>query len=77
MRGLSAQMREYTAELRALDKSSLNDVNTTLSELNPAQLDPRSMIRQAVAEEMQLWLNETTNNPSRPSQNPKEDSHDA
>ncbi|ADH92963.1 hypothetical protein EBF03_06180 [Arcanobacterium haemolyticum] len=62
MRGWSAQMREYTAELRTMDTSGVKDLNSTLGDLNPSQLDPRTMIREAVAEEMQLWLNESKAN---------------
>ncbi|SPT75622.1 hypothetical protein [Arcanobacterium haemolyticum] len=62
MRGWSAQMRKYTAELRTMDTSGVKDLNSTLGDLNPSQLDPRTMIREAVAEEMQLWLNESKAN---------------
>ncbi|QRV01715.1 translocase [Arcanobacterium phocisimile] len=59
LREWSGQMRQYSAELRSMQESSSSDIATSISGLTPSQLDPRSMIREAVAEEMQLWLKES------------------
>ncbi|WP_216378325.1 hypothetical protein [Arcanobacterium phocae] len=76
LRKWSAQMREYTAELRSMETSSANDINDALNELNPSKLDPRLMIKEAVAEEMQLWLKEANIKQTHPSSQPMEGSHD-
>ena len=63
LREWSAQLREQTAQLRQDSGMSdaaqaASEVNSAISALDPANLDPRKMIKAAVAEEMQLWLKE-------------------
>ncbi|MFC5280296.1 hypothetical protein ACFPGO_00150 [Arcanobacterium canis] len=58
-RGWSAQLREQTAQYRQAGDSTTGDLNDALSAFSPRGLDPRRMIKDAVAEEMQLWLKET------------------
>ncbi|MFY9263419.1 MAG: hypothetical protein GX483_00175 [Actinomycetaceae bacterium] len=61
----SAQLREETAKLR-VENTLVNDANETVQDLNsafagidPTQLDPRKIIKDAVAEEMKLWMEQT------------------
>ena len=52
VRDWSAKVRAETAQLNPVDKEALDE----LRQLDPRQLDPRKMIRDAVAEEMQAWM---------------------
>ena len=49
LRAWSAKLREQTAETE-------DGLKVDLSGLDPRQYDPRRMIKDAVAEEMQLWM---------------------
>ena len=64
LRQWSAKLREESSRLR--EESSLGEAGRTVGDLsdafaslNPAQLDPRKVIRDAVAEEMKLWMNQS------------------
>ena len=49
LRNWSAQMREQTAKTK-------EGISVDLSKFDPREYDPRRMIKDAVAEEMQLWM---------------------
>ncbi|MCI6573867.1 MAG: hypothetical protein PT944_03865 [Actinomycetaceae bacterium] len=50
------------------------DINSALRELDPTQLDPRKMIKEAVAEEMKAWM-ETAHISGMPSEKQQHENH--
>lgn len=49
-------MRAWSARLREETKATKDGVKIDLSDFDPRQYDPRRMIKEAVAEEMELWM---------------------
>ncbi|MCI5825273.1 MAG: hypothetical protein MR006_01225 [Arcanobacterium sp.] len=52
---VAEETRSLTAEAQAVTAAA-TDVNSVLQSLDPSLLDPRTMIKEAVAEEMKAWI---------------------
>lgn len=52
----SASMREDAHQLQEKDATFAHDLHEAFAGLDPTSLDPRTMIKDAVAEEMDEWL---------------------
>lgn len=54
-------LREWSARLREEANFTKSGLNVDLSSFDPREYDPRKMIKDAVAEEMQLWMEQAAN----------------
>lgn len=52
----SASIREDAHKLQEEDENFARDMREAFAGLDPSSLDPRAMIKDAVAEEMNAWL---------------------
>ena len=54
-------LRAWSARLREEANFTKSGLNVDLSNFDPREYDPRKMIKDAVAEEMQLWMEQAAN----------------
>ena len=55
-KGVIEWLREWSARLREEANFTKSGLNVDLRNFDPREYDPRKMIKDAVAEEMQLWM---------------------
>lgn len=59
-KGVIEWLREWSARLREEANFTKSGLNVDLKNFDPREYDPRKMIKDAVAEEMQLWMEQAT-----------------
>ncbi|MDY2941605.1 MAG: hypothetical protein SOS98_04710 [Varibaculum sp.] len=59
LRDSVASLRKWSAHLRQQTAETEDGLQVDLSKLDPRQYDPRRIIKEAVAEEIQLWVEQT------------------
>lgn len=59
-KGVIEWMRAWSARLREEANFTKSGLNVDLKNFDPREYDPRKMIKDAVAEEMQLWMEQAT-----------------
>lgn len=60
-KGVIEWLRAWSARLREEANFTKSGLNVDLSNFDPREYDPRKMIKDAVAEEMQLWMEQAAN----------------
>ena len=59
-KGVIEWLRAWSARLREEANFTKSGLNVDLKNFDPREYDPRKMIKDAVAEEMQLWMEQAT-----------------
>lgn len=59
-KGVIEWLRAWSARLREEANFTKSGLNVDLRNFDPREYDPRKMIKDAVAEEMQLWMEQAT-----------------